>query len=46
MWYRRLGAYGICRQDNALLVIEKGQGPYEGRYDLPGGGVEAVGGRE
>ena len=36
-----MGAYGICTQDNALLVIEKGQGPYKGRYDLPGGGGEA-----
>ena len=39
-WNRRLGAYGICALDGALLVIEKGQGPYKGLYDLPGGGVE------
>ena len=40
-WNRRLGAYGVCARDGALLVIEKGQGPYKGLYDLPGGGVEA-----
>jgi ADP-ribose pyrophosphatase YjhB (NUDIX family) len=39
-WHRRLGAYGICRQDGDLLLIDKVQGPYTGLFDLPGGGVE------
>lgn len=40
-WHRHLGAYGICLNDEKLLVIQKGSGPYFGRYDLPGGTVEA-----
>ncbi|WP_284646269.1 NUDIX hydrolase [Paenibacillus silviterrae] len=40
-WHRHLGAYGICLKDENLLVILKGGGPYFGRYDLPGGTVEA-----
>lgn len=40
-WHRHLGAYGICMNDEKLLVIHKGGGPYFGRYDLPGGTVEA-----
>jgi 8-oxo-dGTP pyrophosphatase MutT (NUDIX family) len=40
-WHRHLGAYGICFNDEQLLVIHKGDGPYFGRYDLPGGTVEA-----
>ncbi|WP_261381418.1 NUDIX hydrolase [Paenibacillus cremeus] len=40
-WYRHLGVYGICTADEKLLVIHKGKGPYKGRYDLPGGTVEA-----
>ncbi|MGG1658117.1 NUDIX domain-containing protein [Brevibacillus sp. NRS-1366] len=40
-WHRHLGAYGICLNEDKLLVIQKGSGPYIGRYDLPGGTVEA-----
>nr|WP_213523637.1 NUDIX hydrolase [Paenibacillus sp. J31TS4] len=40
-WHRHFGAYGICAEEEKLLVIEKGNGPYIGRYDLPGGTVEA-----
>lgn len=40
-WHRHLGAYGICLNDEKLLVIQKGGGPYFGRYDLPGGTIEA-----
>lgn len=40
-WHRHLGAYGICMIEEKLLVIHKGNGPYIGRYDLPGGTVEA-----
>ncbi|SDP15170.1 ADP-ribose pyrophosphatase YjhB, NUDIX family [Paenibacillus sp. yr247] len=41
LWHRHLGAYGICVNDEKLLVIQKGGGPYLGRYDLPGGTIEA-----
>lgn len=40
-WHRHLGVYGICLHEEQLLVIQKGKGPYIGRYDLPGGTVEA-----
>ncbi|HWI64393.1 MAG TPA: NUDIX hydrolase [Symbiobacteriaceae bacterium] len=36
----RTGAYGICINNGMILVIHKAKGPYKGRYDLPGGGVE------
>lgn len=36
----RTGAYGICITNGTILVIHKAKGPYKGRYDLPGGGVE------
>lgn len=34
------GAYGICVENGRILVIKKAKGPYKGRYDLPGGGIE------
>jgi ADP-ribose pyrophosphatase YjhB (NUDIX family) len=40
-WHRQLGAYGICLHERKLLVIKKGGGPYIGRFDLPGGTIEA-----
>jgi ADP-ribose pyrophosphatase YjhB (NUDIX family) len=40
-WHRHLGAYGICLYEDKLLVILKGNGPYIGRYDLPGGTIES-----
>ncbi|HET7560274.1 MAG TPA: NUDIX hydrolase [Limnochordia bacterium] len=37
---RRTGVYGICTSPLGILVIDKALGPYKGRFDLPGGGVE------
>ena len=34
------GVYGVCLQDGRLLCIEKTRGPYQHRYDLPGGSQE------
>ena len=31
------GVYGVCLQEGRLLCIEKTRGPYQHRYDLPGG---------
>jgi ADP-ribose pyrophosphatase YjhB (NUDIX family) len=31
------GVYGVCIRDDRLLCIKKCGGPYNGRYDLPGG---------
>ena len=34
------GVYGVCLQNGRLLCIEKTRGPYQHRYDLPGGSQE------
>ena len=34
-----LGVYGVYQQDDKVLVIKKARGPYKGKYDLPGGGL-------
>lgn len=31
------GVYGTCFKENRLLCINKNAGPYQNRYDLPGG---------
>ena len=31
------GVYGTCIKNNKLLCINKNAGPYQNRYDLPGG---------
>ena len=31
------GVYGVCFRNGRLLCIEKTRGPYQHRYDLPGG---------
>ncbi|KAF3363058.1 hypothetical protein PHSC3_000394 [Chlamydiales bacterium STE3] len=36
----RIGAYGVCQKNNALLLVPKKSGPYKGQLDLPGGGLE------
>lgn len=32
------GVYGVCIKEGKLLCVQKNDGPYNGRYDLPGGG--------
>ncbi len=39
-WNKHFGIYGVAFCDNKILVIEKGRGPYKGRYDLPGGKID------
>lgn len=39
--FNHFGVYGICQRNGKLLVVHKGRGPYTGRYDLPGGRLEA-----
>jgi kynurenine formamidase/8-oxo-dGTP pyrophosphatase MutT (NUDIX family) len=36
----RHGAYGIVYKKGMLLLIKQKGGPYAGKYDLPGGGIE------
>lgn len=37
---KHFGVYGICLENGKLLCIEKTRGPYQHRYDLPGGSQE------
>ena len=37
---KHFGVYGVCLQDGKLLCIEKTRGPYQHRFDLPGGSQE------
>lgn len=36
----RIGAYGIVRKGEKILLVTQEKGPYAGKYDLPGGGLE------
>lgn len=36
----RFGAYGILLKDSKILLTRKKEGPYQGLWDLPGGGIE------
>lgn len=36
----RTGVYGIVLQNEKLLLIKQQNGPYAGKFDLPGGGIE------
>ncbi|WP_313537755.1 NUDIX hydrolase [Enterococcus sp.] len=40
MEHTAFGVYGIMIKDQKLLVIKKNGGPYQYRYDLPGGSLE------
>ena len=37
---KHFGVYGICFENGKLLCVEKTRGPYQHRYDLPGGSQE------
>lgn len=37
---KHFGVYGVAIDNEKLLVIEKNSGPYQNRYDLPGGSQE------
>lgn len=39
-YHRAFGVYGICTENNNIVVIVKIKGPYKNRYDLPGGSLE------
>jgi 8-oxo-dGTP diphosphatase len=37
--HRHIGAYGICRVGDSVVLVRKARGPYTGLWDLPGGGI-------
>ena len=37
---KHLGVYGLVINDNKILLIKKVSGPYDGKFDLPGGSIE------
>ena len=37
---KHLGAYGLIIKNDKILLIKKVGGPYDGKYDLPGGTIE------
>ena len=37
---KHFGVYAVCLENGKLLCIEKTRGPYQHRYDLPGGSQE------
>lgn len=41
-FYRHIGVYGVCMNDERILAIRKILGPYTGKYDLPGGRLEKM----
>jgi hypothetical protein len=36
----RTGVYGISTKRDKILLITQQNGPYKGKYDFPGGGIE------
>lgn len=36
----RIGAYGVAREGDKILLIKQKGGPFKGKYDFPGGGIE------
>lgn len=36
----RAGVYGLIQDAENLLLVQQPQGPFKGRWDFPGGGIE------
>jgi 8-oxo-dGTP pyrophosphatase MutT (NUDIX family) len=36
----RIGVYGVAIENAKILVVKQKRGPYAGRFDFPGGGIE------
>ena len=37
---KHIGVYGLSIKDDKILLIKKKTGPYDGKLDLPGGGMK------
>ncbi len=38
--FKQYGVYGIIINNNKIVLIKKHGGPYDGKLDLPGGGIK------
>ena len=38
--HKHIGSYGLIIKDDMIVLIKKKRGPYTGKLDLPGGGIE------
>jgi 8-oxo-dGTP diphosphatase len=38
--HKHVGVYALTINDDCVLLIKKARGPYVGKWDLPGGGLE------
>lgn len=36
----RVGVYGLIQKAEKLLLVQQSGGPFKGRWDFPGGGIE------
>lgn len=36
---QHIGIYGVIRKGDQILLVKKTRGPYNGKWDLPGGGL-------
>lgn len=38
--FKHLGVYGLIIEDGKVVLVRKNGGPYDGKYDFPGGSIE------
>lgn len=38
--FKHFGVYGIIIENNNIILVKKNGGPYDGKFDLPGGSIE------
>jgi len=38
--HKHIGVYALAINEDSVLLIKKARGPYNGKWDLPGGGLE------
>ena len=38
--FKHFGVYGIIIENNNIVLVKKNGGPYDGKFDLPGGSIE------
>lgn len=38
--FKHLGVYGLIIENEKIVLVKKNGGPYDGKFDLPGGSIE------